>query len=38
MNDNIKKQVDYIIYEGVKTSSPSTIIDFTKEKVEVKKR
>ncbi len=32
LNEQIKNQVDFIIYEGKKESKPSTILDFTKEK------
>ncbi len=35
---NIKNSVDFIIYEGEKHGRPSTIVDLTKEKAEIKKR
>ena len=38
LNQNIKEQVDYIVYEGLKQGNPSTILDFTKTDVEVKER
>jgi len=34
----IKKKLDFIIYEGEKKGRPSKIIDFTKEKTEIKER
>lgn len=34
----IKKKMDFIVYEGEKKGRPSKIIDFTKEKTEIKER
>lgn len=38
LNKTIAKQVDFIIYEGKKTSRPSKIVNLTTTKTSVKKR
>lgn len=35
---DVKKKIEFIIYEGEKRGRPSKIIDFTKEKTEIKER
>lgn len=38
LSPEIKKKVDYIIYDGELNGKPSTIVNLTKEEVEIKKR
>jgi len=38
LDDEMKKKIDYIIYEGPIKGNPSTIVNLAKEKVEIKER
>lgn len=38
LNPKIRAKLDFIIYDGEKKGSPSTLIDLTQEKAEIKKR
>ncbi|MBU2639767.1 MAG: threonylcarbamoyl-AMP synthase [Nanoarchaeota archaeon] len=38
LDESIKGKIDFIIYEGEKISKPSTLIDLSKDKIEIKKR
>ena len=38
LDKSIAEEADFIIYEGTKTSRPSSIVDLTKEPVEIKSR
>lgn len=38
LNPEIKSKLDFILYEGEKKGHPSTLIDLTQEKVEIKER
>jgi len=38
LDQKIKANMDFIIYEGEKRGQPSTLMDFTKKKLEIKKR
>jgi len=38
LDNEIKNKVDFIIYDGEKKGKPSTLIDFTKENIEIKER